>query len=267
MSLIVADFDVDDLFAAELTRWTSLCNAELPISELRGLQKIWDQSIVEKGFASSLEASNVSSEESGAWLNALPAACLGNLLDDDSSRISVSLRLGAPICEPHVCRCSTAVDTYGCHGLSCRYSAGRHSRHSSLNETLRRALVSCQAPAILEPAGLLRDDTLMRPDGTTLIPWKEGKAFAWDVTCVDTLCQSHVQGCSNDAGYAANKAENMKRETYRSLESRYFFCPVVHCDAVVTVVYVLLMLLELSFATFVKITVLYSKFSAESCQD
>ena len=43
---------------------------------------------------------------------------------------------------------------------------------------------------------------------------------------MNTLCQSHVQGYSNEAGYAANKAEDMKREKYRSLESRYFFCPV-----------------------------------------
>ena len=234
VSLMVADFDVDDLFAAELASWTRLCNAELPILELRGLQKMWDQPIIEKGFSSLLEASSMSekarllavpSKESSAWLNASPAACLGNLLDDDSLRISVSLRLGAPICEPHVCKCSAAVDTYGRHGLSCRY-AGRNSRHSSLNETLRRALVSRQAPAVLEPAGLLRDDTLMRPDGTTLIPWKEGKASAQDVTCVDTLYQSHVQGYANEAGYAANKAEDMKREKYRALESRYFFYPV-----------------------------------------
>ena len=150
---MVADFDVDDLFAAELTKWTTLCNVELPIVELRGLQRWWDlQPIVEKSFAGSLEARNmnekacllvVSSKESGAWLNNLPAACLSNLLDDGSLRISVVLRLGAPICEPHTCKCSAAVEIHGRHGLSCRYSAGRHSRHSSLNKSLRRALVSC----------------------------------------------------------------------------------------------------------------------------
>ena len=87
---------MDDLSTAELTKWTRMCNAELPIVELRGLQKMWDQPIVEKIFAVLLETSNmnekarllaVSSRESGAWLNALPAICLGNLLDDDSLRI------------------------------------------------------------------------------------------------------------------------------------------------------------------------------------
>ena len=43
---------------------------------------------------------------------------------------------------------------------------------------------------------------------------------------MDTLCQSHVQGCADQAGYAVNKAEDLKREKYRALETRYFFCPV-----------------------------------------
>ena len=34
------------------------------------------------------------------------------------------------------------MDTYGTHGLSCRYSGGHLPRHASVNETIRRALVS-----------------------------------------------------------------------------------------------------------------------------
>ena len=40
-------------------------------------------------------------EQSGAWLYALPVASLGLSLDDDSLRIVVGLRLGAPISGPH----------------------------------------------------------------------------------------------------------------------------------------------------------------------
>ena len=120
----------------------------------------------------------------------------------------------------------TPVDVQGRHGLSCKFSAGRHSRHSSLNESLRRALVSCQVPAVLEPNGVLRDDSQKRPDGMTLVPWKEGKALVWDVTCVDTLCQTYRKGSSEQAGYAGNKAEENKRTKYRSLEGSYHFCPV-----------------------------------------
>ena len=49
-----------------------------------------------------------SSMESGAWLSALPAAALGNLLDDSSLRIAVGLRLGAVICTEHLCVCGKA---------------------------------------------------------------------------------------------------------------------------------------------------------------
>ncbi|GAV01563.1 hypothetical protein RvY_12255-1 [Ramazzottius varieornatus] len=168
----------------------------------------------------------VSAKESGAWLHALPAACLGNLLNDDALRISVGVRLGAPLCEAHTCRSSAQVDIYGRHGLSCKYSAGRHSRHSSLNESIKRVLVSCQIPTILEPNGILRDNSVKRPDGITQIPWKEGKALVWDVTCVDALCQTYVAGCSDKARYAAERAEGLKVVKYTNLEGRYFFSPV-----------------------------------------
>ena len=92
--------------------------------------------MVDKRFSELVAASDatekarplaVSAEESGAWLNALPAASSGNLLDNDSLRISVGLLLGKVLCEPHLCKCSAPVDTYGRNGLSCRFSAGPHS--------------------------------------------------------------------------------------------------------------------------------------------
>ncbi|GAU91351.1 hypothetical protein RvY_03620 [Ramazzottius varieornatus] len=205
--------------------------------ELRVHQRLWDQLIVQKHFLAVVASYSESEEEtarilaastkeSGAWLNALPASCLGNLLDDDSLRISVGLRLGAPICEPHTCRCSATVDIHGRQGLSCKYSASRHSGHSSHNESLRRALVSCQVQAVLEPNGVLRDDSQKRPDGMTLGPWKEGEALVWDVACVDSVCQTYREGSAQNAGYAANKAEENKRLKYQRLEGSYFFCPV-----------------------------------------
>ena len=90
-------------------------------------------------------------KNSGAWLHALPAAPLGNLLNDNALRISVGLRLGARLYLPHPCRCGAVVDELGHHGLSCLRSAGRVSRHDTLNETIRRALVSANVPAKLEP--------------------------------------------------------------------------------------------------------------------
>ena len=45
----------------------------------------------------------VSTRESGAWLRALPVSALGLRMDDDTVRVAVGLRLGAPVCGPHHC--------------------------------------------------------------------------------------------------------------------------------------------------------------------
>ncbi|GAU90642.1 hypothetical protein RvY_03031 [Ramazzottius varieornatus] len=89
-------------------------------------------------------------------------------------------------------------------------SAGRHSRHSALNDSLHRALISCKVPNVLEPNGILRDDQ-KRPDGLTLIPPQQ---------------ETYLRRSAEQPGYAANKAEELKRHKYRELDGHYLFCPV-----------------------------------------
>ena len=43
-------------------------------------------------------------KESGAWLSALPSSSIGTLLDNSTFRISIALRIGQPICQPHTRR-------------------------------------------------------------------------------------------------------------------------------------------------------------------
>ena len=63
----------------------------------------------------------VAAPESGAWLRALPVSALGLRMDDNTVRIAVGLRLGAPTCGPHQCRhCSVEVDVFGRHSLGCK---------------------------------------------------------------------------------------------------------------------------------------------------
>lgn len=162
--------------------------------------------------------------ESGQWLQALPSAPIGTLLDNTTFRLSVALRLGVSCVAPHRCRCGDLVDSLGHHGLSCGRSAGRSPRHASLNDVIRRALASAGAPAILEPTGLARDDG-KRPDGMTLVPWKMGRPLVWDATCADTLALSHLRGTAIKAGSAANSAEALKRRKYASIGSGCMFEP------------------------------------------
>jgi hypothetical protein len=67
----------------------------------------------------------------GTWLTALPSPQLGTHVPNDSFRISCALRLGCDICQAHKCPCGAQVTSKGRHGLKCKQSAGRHSRHSS----------------------------------------------------------------------------------------------------------------------------------------
>jgi len=164
-------------------------------------------------------------KESGAWLNAFPCTSIGTHLDNSTFRISVALRLGLKVCEPHTCSCGFSVDKYGHHGLHCKNSAGRRYRHELVNDIIKRAFISADIPALREPIGCNRSDG-KRPDGLTLIPWRNGKCLLWDFTCVDSVAPSYINKTSKESGLAAKLAENRKFIKYESLESSYIFVPV-----------------------------------------
>ena len=47
---------------------------------------------------------------------------------------------------------------------------------------------------------------IITTDGVTLIPWKQGKCLAWDVTMPDTYAQSHLPTTATNVGHAADKS-------------------------------------------------------------
>ena len=60
-----------------------------------------------------------------------------------SRRVANSLRLGIPMCHPHVCSyCGAEVNNIETHGLGCRFNKGHHSRHAALNDIIKCALDS-----------------------------------------------------------------------------------------------------------------------------
>src|SRR5207248_1797160 len=129
---------------------------------------------------------------SGKWLEALPSASLGTTLDNNSFRVAVGLRLGAALCHPHHCsQCGADVTSSADHGLVCRNSQGRQSRHASINDIAARALRLAGVPCQKEPLGLCSDDG-RRPDGLSLIPWAQGKYLVWDATVSATVADSYI---------------------------------------------------------------------------
>ncbi|XP_055356817.1 tyrosine-protein kinase Mer-like [Paramacrobiotus metropolitanus] len=131
------------------------------------------------------------------------------MLEDAHLRIAVARRLGAPVCQPHVCRCGSTVDSLGHHGLVCKLAKGRHGTHAVLNAATKRALNSARVPSTLEPPGLDRGDG-KRPDGVTAFPWRNGKPMVWDVTVADTFAQTYIGHTSRVPGSAAEVRENQK---------------------------------------------------------
>lgn len=216
-----------------VSAWLTL-NSGAAIPESKHVQRAWDDIGVKLLQEQLLEDAvgvekarlrAVSQPESGAWLQAIPSPHLGTLLDDDSLRVAVALRLGCKVCEPHTCTCSSMVEADGHHALNCRRCTGRFPRHHALNDIIRRALISANIPCVLEPPGLSRSDG-KRPDGLTLVPWKNGKCLIWDATCVSTVAASHLSRTMHTASAAAEEACSKKRLKYALLGQLYHFVPV-----------------------------------------
>ena len=99
------------------------------------------------------------------------------------------ISLGAALCQAHQSWCRTLLSTSvplrslhrgqrsSCvevnglhvHGLSCKLSSGKHSRHASINDIVYGACCRADIRAVKEPTGLTRA-VGKRPDGSTLIP-------------------------------------------------------------------------------------------------
>ena len=219
-----------------LAIWSQGCQELPPNGIAAHHQKLWDSlrlsSMADTLLKNTTDQLNrarllaATCKESGAWLNALPITSLGLRMDDTTIRISMGLRLGIPLCRNHLCQqCGAEVSQFATHGLSCKRSAGRHYRHSAINDIIHRALVAAHVPSRLEPSGLYRSDG-KRPDGITMLPWKCGQLLVWDATCPDTFAPSYSTIAAQQVGAVAQQAEDKKTQKYKHLSSHLFFTPV-----------------------------------------
>jgi len=207
----------------------------LPMGERIGVQEAWEMPLHELTLSTLKLTATTPTDQArilaatdanaGSWLNALPSPQLGTHLPNESFRIACALRLGADICVPHKCPCGVNVCSLGLHGLACKRSRGRWSRHGAANDVIARALGSGGVPSIKEPPGCSRADG-KRPDGLTLVPWKRGKPLVWDFTCADTFAPSHVASTATHRGSAAEGAAGAKTKKYEFLDGAYIFAPI-----------------------------------------
>ena len=88
-----------------------------------------------------------------------------------------------------------------------------------------RALSKAGIPSIKEPHGLLRSDN-KRPDGLTLITWRDDRCATWDVTVTDTVAPSYLSITSACAASAAKAAAERREKKYSDTACNYHFFPI-----------------------------------------
>lgn len=93
------------------------------------------------------------------------------------------------------------------------------------NDVVRRALVLTNVLCVLEPSGLSRTDG-KRPDGLTLVPWKDEKCLIWYVTCVSIVAAYHLSRTVSTPSAVSEDAANRKRMKCAELLSSYHYVPV-----------------------------------------
>ena len=156
--------------------------------------------------------------ESGVWLDCVPNNRFGTLIDNDTLRIGVALRVGLIVCIPQRCKCGHI-----------RYSPFvvplQRRAHSALSDVVRRGLSAAGIPFMLEPTGLYRGDG-KRPDGITVYFYSRGRCLIWDATCVNTFASSNLIRAALAAGSVADAAEVRKIAKYAELGRRFIFQPV-----------------------------------------
>ena len=131
------------------------------------------------------------SKEVGTWLNSFQSSSLCLQMYNDTVCTAVGLRLGSYLCRPHPCsHCGVEVEDLGTHDLCCWKCDGHHHSHAAVNDLLHRAQSAAKIKCHLESSGLYRSDG-KRPDGVSVVPWKDGKLLVWNVTCPDTFVPSY----------------------------------------------------------------------------
>jgi hypothetical protein len=234
--LLPASFSLPDLDVPKvMTIWSNKCTGIAPQYPANCKQASWNDEVIRADVveisSSILDPHHQArwlacqNKSSGAWLHAIPISSCGLRLDDEAIRIAIGLRLGVSLCNPHPCSCGFAADSKGTHGLSCRRNQGRLPRHASFNDIIHRSLVRAGVPAAKEPSGLVRTDG-KRPDGATLVPWRNGKCLAWDATAPDTLACSYLPNTSISAGAAAEGAAVNKIAKYQDIIRSHIFVPL-----------------------------------------
>lgn len=141
-----------------------------------------------------------SQQDSSSWLNILPCSFLGTLLDNQSFRIAASL---------------------GRHGLACQ-NYSRKSRHDTINDLIKRALLTCGFPAHREPTGCNRSDgENLTTNSYSVEMWETVNLgfYQCRVGIADIAYQSYVASTSRRASALLREGKIPRKQSIDSLRA------------------------------------------------
>jgi hypothetical protein len=163
--------------------------------------------------------------ESGQFLNAIPSDNLHLRMENQEFMLAIALRTGCHVTEGHRClNCPDWIEEDGVHGLCCQKGViGRAARHKGLNLLLSKSLNQLEIGTRLEPQNAWLGK---RPDGISILPWKDGKRLAWDVIVTDSFAITYRQKALVGNGSVAEIAEKRKYDAYKGIEENYVFQPI-----------------------------------------
>ena len=204
--------------------WSSAYNQSFPLDATACKQRAWDKLIVKDEinhlFTTASQQNKfrllaVISSHSSNWLHALPIASCSLRLENEDIRVAVGLCLGVALCQAHQYPCRTLVKVKGLHGLSCKFSSGKHSRYTSINNIIYRACCRSDIPALKKPTGLTRTDG--KYPNSSLVLWSAGKCVLWDVKIAGTMAPSYSTILTISSGLDAEQSSARKLTKYSEL--------------------------------------------------
>ena len=113
------------------------------------------------------------------------------------------------------------MDSLGTHGLHCSRIIDHHSRHSAVNEVVKRAMVSAKNAVHLATAEICRAD---RKRWMGLL--SRLYILIWDITCLHTFAPSHQQLAVREVGAVTCQAERQKQVKYAERTATCHFIPM-----------------------------------------
>jgi hypothetical protein len=94
----------------------------------------------------------------GSFLNVVPNAALGTILQSAEFNVAVAYRIGSPILpNPTVCparNCDKTLDIYGHHAVRCKAQGDITHRHHRIRDLIYKKCQSALLQPLLEPIGM-----------------------------------------------------------------------------------------------------------------